>query len=155
MTLRDWVVGVAEGEVVACGALFGYGTGLAEVRTTVVRDDGRRHVTFTYRDNGRGPDIEEDIALLVDGTFRSYRQQGRTTFGAKLDERFEIAGDKASWRSPAESGQKSLPGPAVYLPVYGSPICSSAPCIVPSSPKRPCSAMKARFLYSAGNIVPV
>ncbi len=92
---------------------------------TVIRDDGRRHVTFTYRDNGRGPDIEEDIALLADGTFRSYRQRGRTTFGAKLDERFEIAGDKASWRSPAENGQKSLAGPAVYLPVYGSPEASA------------------------------
>jgi len=97
---------------------FGKKSGSLE---TVIREDGRRHVTFTYRDNGRGPDIEEDISLLADGTFRSYRQRGRTTFGAKLDERFEIAGDKASWRSPAESGQKILAGPAVYLPVYGSP----------------------------------
>jgi hypothetical protein len=93
--------------------------------TTVIREDGRRQVTFTYRDNGRGPDIEENIALLADGTIRSYRQRGRTTFGAKLDERFEIAGDEASWRLPAGSGQKSLTGPAVYLPVYGSPEASA------------------------------
>jgi len=89
--------------------------------TTVIRDDGQRHVTFTYRDNGRGPDIEEDIALLPDGTLRVYRQRGRTTYGAKLDERFEIAGSTARWRSPAERGQQALAGPAVYLPVYGSP----------------------------------
>jgi hypothetical protein len=93
--------------------------------TTVIRDDGQRHVTFTYRVNGRGPDIEERIAILPDGSFRSYRQRGRSTFGAKLDERFQMAGNKASWRSPAEEGQKVLAGPAVYLPVYGSPEASA------------------------------
>ena len=30
------------------------------------------------------------------------------------------------------------------LPVYGIRISSSAPCTVPSSPKRPCSAMNTR-----------
>jgi hypothetical protein len=30
------------------------------------------------------------------------------------------------------------------LPVYGIASVSSAPCTVPSSPKRPCSAMNAR-----------
>ena len=38
VTLRDWVVGVAGDDVVACGALFRYGAGLAEVRTTIVAD---------------------------------------------------------------------------------------------------------------------
>lgn len=88
---------------------------------TVIRDDGRRQVTFSYRDNGRGPDIVEHLALLPDGAFRSYRQTGRSTFGAKLDERFEVSGNKASWSSPAERGQQALTGPAVYLPVDGSP----------------------------------
>jgi hypothetical protein len=88
---------------------------------TVIRDDGRLHVSYSYRDNGRGPDIEEDIALLPDGSFRSYRQTGKTTYGAALDERFSISGKRASWRSPAERGDKPLTGPAVYLPTYGSP----------------------------------
>jgi Amidohydrolase family len=93
--------------------------------TTVIRDDGRLHVTFTYRNNGRGPDIEEDIALRPDGSFKSYRQRGRATFGAALDERFEISGDRATWRSPTERGQQSLTGPAVYLPMDGSPETSA------------------------------
>ena len=33
---------------------------------TVIKDDGRMHVSYSYRDNGRGPDIEEDIAVLPD-----------------------------------------------------------------------------------------
>jgi hypothetical protein len=87
----------------------------------VLRDDGRMHVSYSYRDNGRGPDIEEDITLLPDGSFRSYRQKGRTTYGALLDERFAISGKNASWKSPAERGQQSVTGPALYLPAYGSP----------------------------------
>ncbi len=89
--------------------------------TTTIRDGGRRQVNFTYRDNGRGPDIDERITLLPDGSFRSYRQTGRSTFGAKLDERFDADGRQASWQSPSERGQRSLEGPAVYLPIYGSP----------------------------------
>jgi hypothetical protein len=79
------------------------------------------HVSYSYRDNGRGPDIEEDIAVLPDGSFRSYRQTGKTTYGAVLDERFSISGKRASWQSPAERGSQVLTGPAVYLPTYGSP----------------------------------
>jgi len=88
---------------------------------TVIHDDGRRHVSYSYRDNGRGPDLEEEIALLPDGSFKSYRQSGRTTFGAVLDERFSISGRRATWRSPAERGAQALAGPAIYLPSYGSP----------------------------------
>src|SRR5688572_12387823 len=92
---------------------------------TVIRDDGKVHVSYSYRDNGRGPDIEEDITLLPDGTFRSYRQTGKTTFGAILDERFSISGRRASWQSPAERGSQTLTAPAVYLPSYGSPETSA------------------------------
>ena len=92
---------------------------------TVIQGDGKIHVSYSYRDNGRGPDIEEDIALLPDGTFRSYRQTGKTTYGAKLDERFSISGKRASWQSPAERGSQALTAPAVYLPSYGSPETSA------------------------------
>ena len=90
-------------------------------QTVVLRDGGRRHVTYSYRDNGRGPDIEEDIAVLPDGTFGRYRQTGTTTYGAVLDEKFSISGKRASWQSPEERGQQALAGPAIYLPSYGSP----------------------------------
>jgi hypothetical protein len=91
----------------------------------VAGDGGSLHVSYSYRDNGRGPDIEEDIALLPDGTIKSYRQTGRTTYGAALDERFAIAGRRASWRSPAERGEQALEAPALYLPSYGSPETSA------------------------------
>jgi hypothetical protein len=92
---------------------------------TVIQDGGRVSVSYSYRDNGRGPDIEEEITLAPDGSFRSYRQTGRTTYGAVLDERFSIAGKRARWSSPAERGEKLLEAPAVYLPSYGSPEASA------------------------------
>jgi hypothetical protein len=87
----------------------------------VTGKDGRTHVSFSYRDNGRGPDSEEDIAVLPDGTLRSYRQTGRNTFGALLDERFSLSGRRASWQTPADRGSSEVAGPALYLPTYGSP----------------------------------
>jgi Amidohydrolase family len=88
---------------------------------TVTGQDGRMHVSFSYRDNGRGPDSEEDIALLADGTLQGYRQTGKNTFGAILDERFSLKGQRASWQTPADRGARDVKGPALYLPTYGSP----------------------------------
>jgi hypothetical protein len=92
---------------------------------TVIQDSGQIRVSYSYRNNGRGPDIEERITLAPDGTFSSYRQTGRTTFGANLDERFSTSGRRARWSSPAERGEMLLEGPAVYLPSYGSPETSA------------------------------
>ena len=92
---------------------------------TVVGNDGRMHVSYSYRDNGRGPDIEEDITLLPDGTIKSYRQRGKTTYGAVLDERFSATSGRASWQSPSERGSRELATPAIYLPSYGSPETSA------------------------------
>lgn len=88
---------------------------------TVAGKDGSLHVSFSYRDNGRGPDSEENLALLPDGTLKSYRQTGKNTYGAILDERFSRSGTRASWQTPADRGSSELQGPALYLPTYGSP----------------------------------
>ena len=39
ITISDWVVGEMDGRIVACGAIFPYSSSLAEVRTTIVRDE--------------------------------------------------------------------------------------------------------------------
>ncbi len=98
---------------------------LGGAQTTVVGDDGRVQVSYSHRDNGRGPDIEEAIRLAPDGTITSYRQTGKTTFGALLDEQFTVKGTRASWVSPSERGFKELSAPAMYLPGYGSPETSA------------------------------
>jgi hypothetical protein len=55
-----------------------------------VSADGRRVSTeFSYRDNGRGPDVRETLTLDERGRPVSYLVEGRTNFGAVVDERFE------------------------------------------------------------------
>ncbi|MGH8251771.1 MAG: amidohydrolase family protein [Steroidobacteraceae bacterium] len=88
---------------------------------TVTGRDGRMHITYSYRDNGRGPDLDEQVTLAADGTMTSYRLRGKTTYGAKLDERFSAARGRASWRSPSERGSVRVTRPAMYVPGYGSP----------------------------------
>lgn len=90
-------------------------------QTTVVRDDGSVRVSYSHRDNGRGPDLEEAFSAAPDGTFRRYRLTGRSTFGAVLDERFSIERGRASWRSPSERGDAIVTAAAMYLPLAGSP----------------------------------
>jgi hypothetical protein len=90
-------------------------------QTTVIGENGRVRVRYTHRDNGRGPDLEEDILLAADGTFLKYRLTGKTTFGAVLDETFVVNRDRASWRSTTERGAQRLESPAMYLPNYRSP----------------------------------
>ena len=70
--------------------------------------------------------MEEEIELRSDGTFRKYRQVGTSTFGAALDERFEVSGNRARWQSPAERGEQELAGSAIYLPTDYSPETGAA-----------------------------
>jgi len=98
---------------------------VAGAQTTVIGGDGRVHVSYSYRDNGRGPDLQEEITLAADGTIRSYRLRGKSTFGAALDEQFAVRRGRAGWRSKSEQGSQDLQGPALYLPAGGSPETSA------------------------------
>jgi Amidohydrolase family len=77
-------------------------------------------VDFEYKDNGRGPDLKEEFTLARDGTYRTYRVRGTSTYGAPVDEAFEVAGGKASWRSTSDSGSQAATGTALYAPLNGS-----------------------------------
>ena len=84
---------------------------------------GRLEVDYSYRDNGRGPDQKEVLEFAPDGAWLSYRTEGVSTYGARIDERFERKADgSVAWRSPVDSGEKPGVGrDAVYLPVEASP----------------------------------
>ncbi len=84
------------------------------------RDDGLVKVRYIFKDNGRGPEIEEQFRVGPDGTFTEYRSRGTTTFGSAIDERYTRRGDKAEWRSTSEKGNRTVSGPAQYVPLNGS-----------------------------------
>jgi hypothetical protein len=84
-------------------------------QTTTV-DGDRIVVEYTHRNNGRGPDLHEEITLAEDGTQQSYRVTGKTTFGAPIDETFTRSGKRSSWKTIAGRGEISNDEAAVYVP---------------------------------------
>jgi hypothetical protein len=89
-------------------------------QTTTVRADGRIAVDFTYRQNGRGPDLHEEIALDRDGTLAAFHVTGKSTFGAPVDESYRRTAGRAAWRTHADHGEVQLTQPAIYVPVDNS-----------------------------------
>lgn len=87
---------------------------------TTTEVDGVTKVTYSYRNNGRGPDLEEQITLAPDGTPSAFRVTGKSTFGAPVNESFSRKGDTIEWVSQSDRGQKKVTGPAVYVPVENS-----------------------------------
>lgn len=76
-------------------------------------------VAFSYRDNGRGPDVFEDITLGATGQMEQYVVTGKSTFGASIEESFSRTGLKAKWKSKADEGQSDN-AQGVYLPIESS-----------------------------------
>ena len=94
-------------------------------QTVVHGDDGTTRVDFIFKNNGRGPELKEEYTLNPDGTYRTYRVTGQSTFGAKVDETFALDGRRATWMSTSDEGaQESAPG-ALYVPLGGTPESSS------------------------------
>ncbi len=83
-------------------------------------DNGETRVRYAYKNNGRGPDLNETYRLAPDGTFTDYAVKGSSTFGALVDDRFERRDGKASWRSATEQGSVTVSGPALYVPLNSS-----------------------------------
>jgi imidazolonepropionase-like amidohydrolase len=79
-------------------------------------DDGLFTVRYVFKNNGRGPELNEQFRLAPDGTLAEYRVTGSAELGAAVDERFARRGDQAEWASAAEKGRATLGGPAFYVP---------------------------------------
>ncbi len=89
----------------------------------VSESPGRMEADYSYRNNGRGPEQKEVLETTPDGAWTAYRTEGVSTYGARIDERFERQADgRVAWQSPVDRGE--LPDAArdaVYLPVQASP----------------------------------
>jgi hypothetical protein len=83
--------------------------------------DGLVKVHFTYKDNGRGPDYQEQFRLAPDGTFSEFHIKGASTFGALVDENFSVVNGQAKWSSTSE---KETSAPMIHGAMY-APLNSS------------------------------
>jgi hypothetical protein len=84
---------------------------------TRIADDGSVTTDFSYRDNGRGPDLKEKLILAPDGTLQRFVITGKSTFGSLVDERFERKGDRAEWSGKVDHGTLKVGGKALYVPI--------------------------------------
>jgi len=78
-------------------------------------------LVYSYRNNGRGPDIDERWAFDGNGSVASYAAKGKTTFDATIDERFQQEGGRASWKTLSDAGETAAPAPLFYVPIQGTP----------------------------------
>ena len=90
-------------------------------QVTRVADDGSVTVDFSYRNNGRGPDLKEEFALAKDGTLVRYSMKGTSTFGAPVHDSFTRRDGHGEWKSQADRGSTTGSGSSVYVPVESSP----------------------------------
>lgn len=84
------------------------------------QDDGQTTVHFSYKNNGRGPDLVERFRIGPDLLFTEYEVKGNSTFGAVVDERFERSATSARWTTTSDKGQLNLSTPASYVPLNSS-----------------------------------
>jgi imidazolonepropionase-like amidohydrolase len=82
---------------------------------------GTVKVDFDVKDNGRGPTIAETLKLGPDGLPTQWRITGTTTFGSKVDERFNLSGKQASWTDATGKGSATVSEPSVYVGQSSSP----------------------------------
>ena len=87
--------------------------------------DGITRVDYLFKDNGRGPELKEEFVLDADGGFATYSVQGKSTFGAPIEERFRVESGEAVWSSTSEQGRQPLEQGAFYAPLAGSPYANS------------------------------
>jgi hypothetical protein len=115
-------------------ALAGFAATAAETRYSITiqtqvagqlvqrtADDGSVQVAFSYRDNGRGPDVDERFVLTADGSVSAYSVTGKTTMGGPIRESFKRDGDRVEWTSLVDKGAQAAPPEAGFLAIEASP----------------------------------
>ncbi len=71
-------------------------------------DDGRTRVRYIFKNNGRGPELEETIRRAPDGTLAEYEVKGQAAMGGPVSERFTRSGDQAQWQTLDETAAGKL-----------------------------------------------
>ncbi|OFE12764.1 amidohydrolase [Pseudohongiella acticola] len=79
------------------------------------------NVGYEYRNNGRGPSVEEVIEFNDQGLPSSWHITGATTFGNIIAEDFEIEGGRAVWTDTTGASAEELAEANLYVAQESSP----------------------------------
>jgi imidazolonepropionase-like amidohydrolase len=82
---------------------------------------GLTKIDYNVKNNGRGPTMAETLTFGADGLPTSWAISGTTTFGSKVNERFDLNKRRATWLDSVGKGQATLKEPAIYVAQSGSP----------------------------------
>ena len=82
---------------------------------------GGRHVHFEFNDRGRGPSIDQVIAIDHRGIPTRIEITGNDYLKSTVEERFWIEEGVGFWKSRAEEGSISLAAPVFYAPLQSTP----------------------------------
>jgi hypothetical protein len=99
--------------------LAGNRAGLATAKASA---DGVWTFGFEFNDRGRGPKLAIQVVLDHRGLPMREDVSGTDYFKNPVSEHFEWVDGKASWKNPAEQGQREVGGRAFYLDMQGSPL---------------------------------
>ena len=88
---------------------------------TQVDADGQRHSRFEFSDRGRGPKLDERIALDASGLPVAIELQGHSYMGAPVEESFHRDDNSARWTSTLDSGERTVERPVFYAAAEGTP----------------------------------
>jgi imidazolonepropionase-like amidohydrolase len=83
--------------------------------------DQRITIDFDFKNNGRGPTLVESITTDPSGIPTTWSITGTTTFGSKVNERFTVTGNTATWTDPVGTGSATLKEPNIYVAQGASP----------------------------------
>lgn len=84
-------------------------------------DGDRVAIDYDVKDNGRGPTMTETLRLDAAGLPLEWRIAGSTTFGSKVEERFDRDGRRARWLDAVGPGEAADAGEALYVAQTGTP----------------------------------
>jgi hypothetical protein len=87
----------------------------------VVSDSGRVTVDYSYRNNGRGPDLKESFRVDASQRPIEYRVRGTSTFGGEVREDFASDSQRWRWESMADRGDEAMPVGGVFVPLESTP----------------------------------
>ncbi|WP_083749123.1 amidohydrolase family protein [Pelomonas sp. KK5] len=76
---------------------------------------------FSYSERGRGDDITARWTLDTQGIPTHYEAKGVDYWKAPVEERFDLAQGRATWRNRVDQGDQALKAPAFYLPANPPP----------------------------------
>ena len=96
------------------------GTRAGSAVTTSISDQEQRF-TYDYHDRGRGAGTVTHVVVDAQGLPLLVETTGHDSLKNPVDEKFERAGNRATWRNASEHGARTLTGPVFYASLNKPP----------------------------------